>query len=260
MSTWAVVPAKSLAAAKGRLAPLLTAGEREQLVRAMLTDVVAALLAAPDVRQVLVVSPDAAALELAAALGARPVPELSAAGPQATWKLEHAVEAGGRAGGLDSASAGGVQEAGLNAALDFAAGVAIAGGASALLALPADLPLATAADVMALTTSLPAAPAVVLAPTVDGGTGALLRCPPLALPARFGPSSLRAHLRLAEHHSVNTRVVGLPHLALDIDRPADLLRLVALPPCSRTQALLADWRLPQRWATQPAVASALDGR
>ena len=137
-------------------------------------------------------------------------------------------------------------ELALNVALDHAGAMAAAAGATALLALPADLPLLTPADVSALTAALPPAPSIVLAPARDGGTSALLRQPPLVLPARFGVGSLRAHLRAAAAANVRARLVWRPNLALDIDRPDDLLRLASLPPRSRAQALLAEWHLAAR--------------
>jgi 2-phospho-L-lactate guanylyltransferase len=150
-------------------------------------------------------------------------------------------------------------EEGLNAALDHAAGVAEGAGLTGLLALPSDVPLVMPADVAALLRSLPPAPAAVLAPTLDGGTGALLRCPPAVLPARFGADSLRAHVRMAYARGVRARVLRRANLALDLDRPADLLRITALPPRSRTQVLLADWQLRDRLAASAAVTASADG-
>ena len=272
MTVWAVVPAKPLDAAKGRLAPLLAPAERRALAEALLADVLSALVGASVVDRVLVVSTDPAALALAECLGAHPVPETTAAhprgvGPAADGPLNAALghtasiptSASQRARTADA-------EATLNAALNQAAAIATHGGAQALLALPADLPLITPGDVAALVAGLPARPFIVLAATRDGGTSALLRQPPLVLPAAFGPESLRAHLRAAAAAGVAARIVWRPNLALDVDTPADLRRLarrivwrpnLALdvdtpadlrrlarrPPQTRTGALLARWRL-----------------
>jgi 2-phospho-L-lactate/phosphoenolpyruvate guanylyltransferase len=229
MSLWAVVPIKTLDASKGRLAPLLGPAQRRGLAAALLADVLAALAAAPIVERVLVVSPDRAALALGASLGAVPLLE-TAVGD------ESAAGEGEPSGDRHS-------ERALNAALDQAADVARAGGAAALLALPADLPLITAADVTALAAALPPAPSVVLAATLDGGTSALLRQPPGALPACFGPASLRAHLRAAAERAVRARVVWRPSLALDVDAPEDLQRVATAPTLgARTRAWWAEWR------------------
>jgi 2-phospho-L-lactate guanylyltransferase len=237
MALWAVVPVKGLTAAKGRLAPLLTSAERGALAAALLADVLAALRDAPGVERVLVVSPDPEALALAEVWGATPLVEPVAPGV-----------ASPRPPGDD---------VGLNVALDHAAVVAAAGGAAALLALPADLPLVAPADVAAVAAALPRAPSVALAPTADGGTGALLRQPPLAIPARFGAASLRAHLEAAAAHGVAARLVWRRNLSLDVDRPADLERLAFLPAPSATRRLLVQWRADGRWPPSPALA--LDG-
>jgi 2-phospho-L-lactate/phosphoenolpyruvate guanylyltransferase len=234
MALWAVVPVKGLAAAKRRLAPLLTPAERGALAAALLADVLAALQDSPAIERVLVVSPDPEALALAEAWGARPVAE----------------PLGPAAGGPRPAG----EETGLNLALDHGAMVAAAGGAAALLTLPADLPLVTPADVAAVGAALPPAPSVVLAPTTDGGTGALLRQPPLAIPARFGAASLRAHLQAAASQGAAVRLVWRRNLSLDVDRPADLERLAALPPHGETQALLAQWRAAGRLPSDAALA------
>src|SRR5438552_11913671 len=68
------VPVKSLERVKGRLAPLLTPLERAALTLAMLEDVLDAALA-QETWEVWVVSPDEAALEIAARRGSRPFHE-----------------------------------------------------------------------------------------------------------------------------------------------------------------------------------------
>src|SRR5438874_955516 len=49
----------------------------------------------------------------------------------------------------------------------------------------------------------------------------------------------------------NTTVVldnaALPRTSLDIDRPADLAQLLSFPMHTRTQKLLCEWKLPERW-------------
>ncbi len=237
MSLWAVVPVKALAAAKGRLAPALSASERRALAEALLTDVLAALAGASAVERVLVVSDDPEALALAARLGATPLAEealLGAHPPRETVPLVPR---------LPAADAALETEAALNRALDQAAVAAWSAGAAGLLALPADLPLVTPADVAALAADPLPAPSVVLAATLDGGTGALLRRPPLAIPACFGPVSLRAHLAAAGRHGCRARLVWRPNLALDVDAPADLERLVTQSRLGEhTRAWLAAWR------------------
>ena len=57
----------------------------------------------------------------------------------------------------------------------------------------------------------------------------------------FGPGSCRRHLELAQAAGVNVEVLEVASLALDIDTPADLESLAALPgeQAQMTRRLLA---------------------
>ena len=65
-----VIAVKRLTAAKTRLAPMFSAGTRENVVLAMLIDTITAAMAVPVVRSVLVVTPDDDAATAARSLGA----------------------------------------------------------------------------------------------------------------------------------------------------------------------------------------------
>lgn len=185
------VPVKSLSRAKTRLSPALTGLERGALTLAMLEDVLDAALSVPG-WETWVVSPDEVALEIAAGRGARPIPE---ARPPLANAIRQ-VEAKAR------------QD-----------------GASALAVLPADVPLVT---VETLHEALRTLGAVVLARSADGsGTSLLLRRPPRAIPARFGPDSFRRHVELAEARGLPVSIVERRELSFDVDRPDDILTLLA---------------------------------
>jgi 2-phospho-L-lactate guanylyltransferase (CobY/MobA/RfbA family) len=82
---------------------------------------------------------------------------------------------------------------------------------------------------------------VVLAPSLDGGTSALLRAPHDVIPAAFGPSSAARHRELAKRAGVPYRELVLPSLAIDIDLPDDLNRFAREPGAGvRTAALLRE--------------------
>lgn len=70
-----VIAVKRLSAAKTRLAPVFSAGVRENVVLAMLIDTIVAAMAVPQVRSVLVVTPDEDAATEAKALGALVLPD-----------------------------------------------------------------------------------------------------------------------------------------------------------------------------------------
>jgi len=63
---------------------------------------------------------------------------------------------------------------------------------------------------------------VVLAPSSDGGSSALLRAPADAIPACFGPDSAKRHRDAAAGRGVPFRELPLASLALDLDVPEDV--------------------------------------
>ena len=198
----AVVPLKALAHAKGRMAGYLDQTARRELVVWMLDRVLEACLGAAAVGRVVVVAGDAHA----AAEAARP-------------GVEVLVE----------------PKPGLTAAL--ALGDRATAGAEATLVVPADLPLATAADIDAVCAAGARAPSVAVVTTHDGGTGALLRRPSGVIGIVFGwRDSGLAHLRLAAAAGACPVRLDLPNLALDVDTPDDLRAL--------------DGRLPRRATTR----------
>ncbi|MEX2422204.1 MAG: 2-phospho-L-lactate guanylyltransferase [Actinomycetota bacterium] len=185
------MPVKSLTRAKTRLAPALTDLERGALTLAMLEDVLDATLSVPG-WETWVVSPDEVALEIASSRGARPVPEDKPPLASAIRQVEALAETE---------------------------------GASALAVLPADVPLVTAET---LHEALRTLGAVVLARSADGaGTSLLLRRPPRAIAARFGPDSFERHLALAAKRELPVSVVERRELSFDVDRPGDILTLLA---------------------------------
>jgi 2-phospho-L-lactate guanylyltransferase len=185
------VPVKSLSRAKTRLSPALTGLERGALTLAMLEDVLDAALSVPG-WETWVISPDEVALEIAAGRGARPIPEAKPPLANAIRQVEAKAK----------------EE-----------------GANALAVLPADVPLVT---VDTLHEALRTLGAVVLARSADGsGTSLLLRRPPRAIPARFGPDSFRRHVELAETRGLPVSVVERRELSFDVDRPDDILTLLA---------------------------------
>lgn len=114
---------------------------------------------------------------------------------------------------------------GLNAAVAAGTRTAAQAGASTLLVLPSDVPMVTSDDV----TSLFSYPEdVVIAPSGDGGTNALLRRPPGTLRPCFGRSSAALHRHRAGEAGLSCRTVEMSSLVLDIDRYADLVTLGGL--------------------------------
>jgi 2-phospho-L-lactate guanylyltransferase len=204
------VPVKSLAEAKSRLGPALTPLERGALTLAMLEDVLDASLAVAG-WDTWVVSPDEAVLEVASRRGARAIAE----------------EKPPLAGAIRQ-----VEQEAADAAVDT------------LAVLLGDTVLVTSE---ALTRALHTLGRVVVAPdAAESGTNLLVRRPPRAIPARFGPDSFRKHLEAAETKGMPAAVVELPELAFDLDAPSDILTLLQTRREGRTRQVCLDMDLRSR--------------
>lgn len=190
----AIVPVRSLTDGKSRLAGVLAPPARADLIRGMLSRVLAAIDESRAISATAVVSPDAAALDLAAQAGAFPVPQ-------------------------DAATPG------LNPAIDAGRQWAEDRGAGAMLVLFGDLPLLTGDDVRNLARR--DAP-LVLAPDRHGsGTNALLlRLGDSEEGRRFrfhyGPASYAHHVDEAHRLGLEVTTSIAPGTALDLDTPEDL--------------------------------------
>jgi 2-phospho-L-lactate guanylyltransferase len=112
---------------------------------------------------------------------------------------------------------------GLNNLLEQGRDWAVEAGADALLTIFADLPLLAPEDISQMAAEAGELNTVVLAPDRHHcGTNAMLSHPPAAARFAFGPSSLDAHLALAEAAGAAVRIFSTPGLSLDIDTLDDL--------------------------------------
>ncbi|HLQ32769.1 MAG TPA: 2-phospho-L-lactate guanylyltransferase [Chloroflexota bacterium] len=186
VKTVAVVPAKSLAAAKSRLAPVLDEQQRAEVSLEMLRAVLEQLRQLPDFSAYAVLSSDERALDLARQLGASALEE---------------------------------RQGSLNRALYLGRAWALGADAGALLVVLSDLPLVQAGDLAEL---LRIDADVVIAPSKDGGTNALLLRPPEAIPFRFGRASARHHQLEAQKRGLRVSLLERERLAFDVDTPQDL--------------------------------------
>ena len=191
MTLWAIVPVKPLKRSKSRLSGVLSGEERALLSQEMLLHTLDVLKSVPRIERMLVVSRDTRALALAREHGARTVTERGT--PQ------------------------------LNQALIRATVIARGYGVSAVLVLPADLPLLTVEDIETLIAAAKDPPVVVISPDRHGeGTNALLMSPPGIIEYEFGPESYNRHLERAEAAGARVEICELPSLELDLDVPEDL--------------------------------------
>ena len=190
MTFWAIVPVKPLRRGKSRLAGILTEDERADLNRALLQHTLQTLSELREVDEVLVVSRDPQVLTIARNYGARTVREDG--------------------------------QPDLNTALKRATVVAQVYATRGVLVLPADLPLISREDALALVERATDPPVVVIAPDRHGtGTNALLISPAGLIEYDFGENSFQRHCDLVKKAGARLEVVNLPSLGLDLDSPED---------------------------------------
>jgi 2-phospho-L-lactate guanylyltransferase len=203
----AVVPVKALPASKSRLRRDFDSPLVERLAAAMLRDVVDALAGVPAFARVVVVTPDADVAAVARSAGAEALLR---------------------------------DDPGLNTAVDAAAAEVGGGEGDGVLVVLGDVAGARSEEIAQLIDALDG-PGVALAPSLDGGSSALLRIPRDVIPAGFGPDSAKVHRERAELAGVRFREVPLPSLAIDVDQRADLeALLLSSAPAVHTRALWHD--------------------
>lgn len=206
-----LIPVKSLAQAKQRLASVLSQPARTELAQAMLLDVLEALDTWVDRPAVSVVTSDSFALELARQFSFETIADTT--NRSETDAIEEATR------------------------------VCESRGIDSTLVIPGDVPLVQSWE---LEKVLEAAPieGTVLVPAADGrGTNAAFRRPPGLFPLRFGNDSFQPHLAAARATEKPCIVLSLAGIALDVDSPSDLQQLAAAPGETRSQQLARRWNL-----------------
>jgi 2-phospho-L-lactate/phosphoenolpyruvate guanylyltransferase len=219
-----LVPVKNLSSAKQRLADILDQPSRTALAQAMLEDVLAALhdldrhdLNQHDLNQhgrkqwpqIAIVTSDAYAMKLANQYEFEIIPD--------------------------------PDNPGETGAIEMATRVCVEQGAESTLVIPADIPLIQAWELEEILKRVPAEGSV-LVPAADGrGTNAVFRRPANLFPLRFGNDSFKPHHAAAQATGKPCVVLQLPGIAVDVDNPSDLQRLLSLPGETRAQKLAREY-------------------
>lgn len=200
MKVSALIPVKGFANAKQRLSPLLGAAERGLLAEAMFRDVLRQTLSARGLEKTFVVTADAGVAGIASSLGSEVIIEK--------------------------------EERGETEAVTFACSEMRRRSIDTVLVMPADMPLVRAEEIELLlelaSKERLASPFALLVPSHDHmGTNALLLSPPDGIRLRFGYNSFFFHCDQALTRGGALRVLENERIALDIDEPRDLERLLA---------------------------------
>jgi 2-phospho-L-lactate guanylyltransferase len=202
----AVVALKSPERAKSRLAGWLSPAQRRQLLFTLAERSIRALHATPGIGPIHVVSASLEVAEFARALGAQPLLQDIENGTAAAFA--HAIEQ------LRPQKP------------------------RKLLMLAGDLPLIDASALQSLCDAADHAPVVIAPDRHRLGTNALLCSPPGLVSPSFGSDSFSRHLLAARAATLDTRVLQMDALALDLDRPEDFNELQRLS-AATADALMA---------------------
>ncbi|MDB6014580.1 MAG: cofC [Gammaproteobacteria bacterium] len=181
----ALIAIKERARCKTRLADVLAPPERIDLVRSMLTVVLAAAGNAQTVHQVIVISPERDTVPAE-------IPVLADTGES------------------------------LNTALVQAHTLVREFGCHEIVVLPADLPLITSAEIDELVRAARAGGFAMATDAAGVGTNALCLMSTQPFRFQFGPDSRRLHLEEAQRLGSSPQVVHLAGLEFDVDSSADL--------------------------------------
>lgn len=155
----------------------------------MAEDVLSALVAAPQIAGVALVTEDPELGDLAQQLGVQTI-----------------VDPG---------------KGGLNGALSHGRDVLMERGARSLLVVHGDVPALSPADIAEFCHAHEGGVTIARAAS-DGGTNGLLLSPPDAISFQFGPQSCAAHLSAAQNIGLAPKVLAIAGLSHDIDKPQDL--------------------------------------
>jgi len=202
---FALLPVKAPQHAKQRLSGFMTPAQREALARLMFKEALATLCAVKGLHGIAVATSDDAVAHHARSAGVLVFEES--------------------------------EQRGHSHSADSAARRAAELGATSVIMVPIDTPLASVAEIESLIAA--AESGVVIVPSADGtGTNAMVHTPPGAIECSFGPGSFERHCGQARQKNLPLKVMRPPGLLFDIDTIEDVAELLARAPDSLTAQLL----------------------
>jgi 2-phospho-L-lactate guanylyltransferase len=195
MKTFAIVPVKRFENAKTRLSSILDMDDRIRLSSLMLEDTMKTLSSVPSLIQVVIVSADKRAEELATKHGINFLHE--------------------------------EEEKGVNSAIALADSYCIREAADATVVIPQDLPLLDAIEVSrACDMAENENKCIVICPSLRyDGTNMLLRKPPSVIATFYDRDSYNMHLKAAIKLGIPVKRLFSASVMFDIDTPEDALQL-----------------------------------
>ncbi|MFQ5940405.1 MAG: 2-phospho-L-lactate guanylyltransferase [Nitrososphaerales archaeon] len=200
----AIVPVKTLASSKKRLAPILTATERASLSEVMLLDVLSAVCDS-GVTQVIVVSKDQKVMKIAQDFGALIVRE--------------------------------DEEEGVNSAVALTDDICRHYDAN--IVIPQDLPFVLPTDIDMICDSARGKRCVVITPSQRyDGTNVLLRKPSNVIETHYDEDSYWMHMFRAKERKIPVKIFLNKRLMFDLDEPTDIREAMGVDYTARTKTYL----------------------
>lgn len=199
-----VIPVKKLEKSKMTFSEVFSEEQRKNLTLAMIEDILEVARLVEGIEPA-VVSPDGSLLDFVKERGVRTIPE---------------------------------PDVGLNNALEMAIEKSITEGFRNVLIVPGDVPLVKPDDLRNILDLLPKDRGVVITPSKEKGTNALLLSPPDVMDLHFGGESFSKHFEEAMSRGMRPRIYRSERLERDIDRPKDLLKIETVGKGTKTHSFL----------------------
>lgn len=209
-----LIPFKSLATAKQRLAEALDAEQRSLLAEAMLRDVMAAAAGVKGRIDVALVTGDARAQAIAKDLGFLVIED--------------------------------TRNESETAAIEMATEWCEQRGFDTTIVVPADIPLIAAEELHRVLDAAPEEGAVFVPAYDQRGSNCILRRPASIIPLRFGNDSFLPHCEAMKKTGRELIILEMAGIGLDIDNPHELEMLVEQEGETGSQRLLRSWGFGQR--------------
>jgi 2-phospho-L-lactate guanylyltransferase len=209
-----LIPFKSLAAAKQRLADALNAERRSQFAEAMLRDVLAAAAGVAGRIDVALVTGDRGAQAIAQELGFIVIDDN--------------------------------RNQSETAAIEMATAWCEERGYDTTMVVPGDIPLITSDELRRVLDAAPAEGAVFVPAYDRRGSNCILRRPASLIPLRFGNDSFLPHCAAMKETGKALVILEMPGIGLDVDNPRELEMLVQREGDTHAQRLLRSWGFGQR--------------
>lgn len=204
---YAVLPVKSFASAKQRMASYLTPLERLGLARCMFQDVLDAARRAKRLAGILVVTSDQEVRTIARAAGAQMLSEhtdsgYAAAVSAASIRLSHCK-------------------------------------ADGMIVIPADIPHLSPSTIDKMADMTPPRGMTIVPANCDGGTNMLCMRPVNVVKPLFGHNSCMLHCEAARQAGIEPLILSRCEEGRDLDRPGDLAPFLRLKSGTRTHRFLS---------------------